>query len=106
MNAPINKAYYGYWFAISSPKAFREAVKGNARDSFITLYSESEYACTRTYLNAEGTCGFAITADNELVSLFNNGPHHGQGEYAIRAAIELGARTLMCFDGFLPVYFA
>lgn len=67
----------------------------------LTHYSAAEYATMRCYLTADDSCGFALNAEDELVSLFNSGVP-GAGREALRAAVERGARTLCCFDGFLP----
>ena len=67
-----------------------------------------KYSCywlfSRCYLSDDGRTGFYIAKGN-LSSLFNlNG--NGDGEVAVRTAIDLGAYELNCFDGFLPGYYA
>lgn len=59
---------------------------------------------TRCYVSQEGRTGFGITESGDLTCLFNIGPA-GRGQAAVAKAIELGARTLNCFEPFLPAYY-
>lgn len=73
----------------------------------LTPHPVSYYAkYARCYLSHDERCGFAVTHDGDLVSLFNDGDVPGMGREAVLAAVGLGARTLWCFDGFLPRYYA
>lgn len=59
----------------------------------------------RAFLSMDGTCGFLVVG-GDLRGLFNAG-RRGRGRDAVRFAVEsAGARTLDCFDGFLPSYYA
>lgn len=58
------------------------------------------------FLTPDGKCGYIINADGDFGNLFNNGSVKGAGKTAIAEAIENGARTLDCYDGFLPKLYA
>lgn len=53
----------------------------------------------KPYLSPSGKTGFAIGPDGDLCNLFSM---EHRGADAIRAAMELGANKLDCFDGKLP----
>ena len=59
----------------------------------------------RYWLTDEGTAGFGIDGHGDLISLFNNSLTRGLGRELVDAAVKSGARTLNCFDGFLPDYY-
>ncbi len=93
-------------FYRTSPEHFAAVVAplgGLART--LTHYTPEEYASFRCYLSPDDSCGFALTSSDELVSLFNSGVP-GTGREALRAAVERGAASLTCFDGFLPRLYA
>lgn len=52
------------------------------------------------YLTTDGKSGFAIGPDGTLMGLFSL--TRGRGDLLVRQAVELGARRLDCFDGYLP----
>ena len=78
---------------------FRISLKSNSKNVNLELHSNKEYDSFRVYTHSTHDCGFAITPGNELINLFNNSRVKGLGKEAIRAAIELGADNLNCFDG-------
>lgn len=57
----------------------------------------------RYYLAADGRSGFGID-DGELIGLFSAAA--GRGRQLVNAAVDLGARRLDCFDGYLPELYA
>lgn len=80
--------------------------KGGLQSLGLTRHSPAHYAThARCYLSDDGLTGFAVTHDGDLESLFNGGAP-GMGRAAVQAAVAFGARTLWCFDGFLPRYYA
>jgi len=87
-------------FSFVSAWTFSQAVAQAPRSEMLTPYSAEEYAQGRCFLSADKTAGYAILG-TELVSLFNRGAR-GSGRLAIPHALRNGARTLCCFDGFLP----
>lgn len=64
-----------------------------------------DYSSHECYATADGSAGFAVSADGDLQSVFNYG-QGGRGAALVTAAIGAGARTLDCFDGFLPAFYA
>lgn len=68
---------------------------------FVTAYSEQEYKKmgAKVYLSADKKSGYALTPDGDLISVFSLN-HNGRP--ILESAIAEGARTLDCFDGFLP----
>lgn len=69
----------------------------------VHLYGLDEYRDMRTFLNADGTAGYAIKPDGDLVSVFNvGGP--GGGKTALRSAIQRGATKLDAFDEVSPTF--
>jgi hypothetical protein len=64
-----------------------------------------DYSAHECYATADGTAGFAVSPDGDLQSVFNYGTG-GRGDALVTAAIGAGARTLDCFDGFLPAFYA
>jgi hypothetical protein len=70
----------------------------------LTDYSVEELKRFDLILSPDSSFGCAITPDKELVNLFNiNGD--GQGRYLALIAVNLGAKKLNCFDGFLKSYY-
>ncbi|WP_394615896.1 hypothetical protein JNUCC0626_40200 [Lentzea sp. JNUCC 0626] len=55
------------------------------------------------YLADDLTSGFGVSSDADLIGLFST--TKGRGQHLVNEAIGLGARTLDCFDGFLPDYY-
>ena len=58
------------------------------------------------FLAAGGKAGFVISREGDLQQVFNASDEKGIGAHLIRHAIDKGARTLDCFDGFLPSYYS
>lgn len=68
-------------------------------------YEISDYENFTVYLNEAQNAGFAIKPDGDLINLFNNSGISGYGKILVNKAIELGAKKLDCFEGFLPDYY-
>lgn len=58
----------------------------------------------RYYLSADRCSGYALTANGDARYLFST--VKGRGDALVAHAVEHGARTLDCFDGYLPVLYA
>lgn len=56
-------------------------------------------------MTKDGSSGFAVTRDKELISVFSK-PGAGLGFEAVQKAIELGAAKLDCYDGKLPKFYS
>lgn len=56
------------------------------------------------YLTDDLSSGFAVTADGELVGVFST--VKGRGDYLLGSAVNVGARRLDCFDGYLTGFYA
>lgn len=63
-----------------------------------------DYTDKRTFLSNDGLSGYALKADGELNHVFSLRP--GMGAFAVKHAIQNGAKHLTCFDGFLPKYYS
>lgn len=89
-----------------APEVFHQAVsKVDKYKHVLSEISPEEYSTMRCYMNDEGTVGYALSADNDLKSVFNVSGHRGAGLAAVEDAINKGAETLDAFDGFLPKYY-
>lgn len=61
---------------------------------------------SKKFLLAGGKAGFVVSKEGDLQQVFNNSDVRGIGAGMVRHAIAHGAKTLDCFDGFLPGYYA
>lgn len=92
-------------FRKTTAEAFAEATERAERREFLTRYGIEELRRMRLYLHGSGDAGYGITAEGELVGVFNRG-RHGLGAAAVRDALRRGVRRLDCFDGFLPGFYS
>lgn len=74
------------------------------RHDFLTSYTVEELKNKnkRVFLDKEGETGFIID-NGDLQNLFST---NQKGKEAIKIAISMGAKTLDCFDGYLPGFYA
>ena len=91
------------------PLAFYQARQLCTRPSYLTKYSASDLQRLQQkgftfYLNASQDAGYMLSPTHDLQSVFNAG-RPGQGKAIMRHALKQGARTLDCFDGYLPRYY-
>jgi hypothetical protein len=95
----------------SSPAAgrlFREKITASKEASefgaAVYLYEADEYAAMRLFVTRDGTSGFAIKPDGDIVSVFNvaGGKHTKVTPNLLLLAVEQGGRRLDCFDTQLP----
>jgi len=73
---------------------------------FLSQHGPEEIAEHRRFLSADGKVGFTIDRDGDITNLFNNGGPKGSGHLAIEEAISQGGRTLDCYAGYLPQFYA
>ena len=79
--------------------------KGAARpENFSDLDSETLATSTK-FLSPDKKSGCLVTKDGDLGNVFNNGGEKGAGQAAVVRAIEHGAKTLDCYDDFLPALY-
>ena len=77
----------------------------------VFVYSADEYKGMRLFLAEDGSAGFALKPDGDLVSVFahpdaRNRPGGSPFTAMMALAIEQGAKKCDCFDGFLPNLYA
>lgn len=71
-------------------------------ENFSELDAERLERSTK-FLSADGKSGCLVDENGDLGNVFNNSPTKGAGSAAVLTAIERGgAKTLDCYDGFLP----
>jgi DNA (cytosine-5)-methyltransferase 1 len=70
----------------------------------LTPYTVEDLAERRCFLSPDLLTGFVIDKAGDFGNLFNVGPK-GRGVGAVAAAVRHGARTLDCFDPWLPVWY-
>ena len=76
----------------------------NPRAANLTVHGPDEgHAICSSALT--GLPGFAIDDTGDLQNVHNNGAP-GVGKAAVVAAVEAGARTLDCYDGYLPRFYS
>lgn len=69
----------------------------------VYVYPEADYQGMRMFLAEDGSSGFALKPDGDIVSVFSDG---GSGRATLEAAIAMGGRKLYAFDTILPHYYA
>lgn len=79
------------------PNQFRPFVTQNDVEAYKALGAS-------VYTAYDGSAGYAVTKDKELISVFSK-PGAKRGGSAVKNAIEQGAETLDCFDGYLPGFY-
>lgn len=87
---------------LDSPNRFKELLTRSTRSENHTEHSPEELGSGRMYASEDGTTGFFITKDGDFCNLFNNGGPKNAGRAALVAGVKAGARTLDCFDPYLP----
>ncbi|MCM1267070.1 MAG: hypothetical protein NC302_04120 [Bacteroidales bacterium] len=79
-------------------KAIEQAKKTNEHGAFVDQHSVEEYSKMRLYITLDGAAGIAITADNNIVSIFNGGEKKGVLKTLLPLAIDKGGRKLDNYD--------
>ena len=72
--------------------------------AMLSTYTIEEFKEKRCFLSPDLLTGFVIDNDGDFGNLFNIGPS-GRGVGAVAAAVRQGARTLDCFEPYLPVWY-
>jgi len=71
----------------------------------VAVYQAADYQGKRLFVTEDGTAGFALTSDGDIVSVFSANKS-GNGRALMMAAVQAGGRRLDCFDTALPGYYA
>lgn len=105
-----SKTYSAVYHEVNDPKLFHTALKeakvGNDYGAYVDLHTVEDYQNMRLFLAEDGASGVAITQDYDIVSVFKN-PNLGAkrknvGKELVALGVQMGGKTLDCFDGFLP----
>lgn len=89
-----------------TPEAFIAARDQSKRPAYLSDHTADDLREHRLFLSRDGKVGFAIDPHGDVQNVFNNGGPRGAGVEAVFHAIDMGGRTLDCFDGFLPDRYA
>lgn len=88
--------------------AFSDAItasaKGHKYGASVYVYPVEEYEQMRLFVSEDGSTGFAIKDDGDIVSVYTaqDSPHKGAAYNNILTAVENGGTKLDCFDTVLP----
>ena len=86
--------------------AFEEAKNKNSRPENLDPKSLEDYEGSRIFITESENAGFLVK-NGDLQNVFNNSNVRGLGSEIVKLAVEeYGARTLDCFDGFLPKFYS
>jgi hypothetical protein len=69
----------------------------------VYVYPANEYQSMRLFLSEDGTTGFALKSNGDIVSVFSTG---GAGHGALELAVTEGGTRLDAFDTILPDYYS
>ena len=83
--------------------AGKEASKYGAS---VEAYDADTYKDMRLFLTDDGSAGYALKPDGDIVSAFSTGQHIGVGPHLIMHGIEQGGKKLDAFDTVLPNMYA
>jgi hypothetical protein len=74
--------------------------------AYTSPLSESDLKDRHVFMSKDGKTGYTIDQNGDLGNVFNlPGGEKGRGSRAVVDAIQRGAKTLDCFDGFLPQFY-
>jgi hypothetical protein len=72
----------------------------------LTEYGRARAEAHELVLSGDGKVGIAISPDGDLQNVFNNGGARRAATEALLEGLRRGGKTLDCFDGFLPDFYA
>jgi hypothetical protein len=99
------KFAFGSGGSESNASEFIEARDKSERINFLSPLKPQDLSQHTLIMNKEKTVGVAVDKQGDLQNLFNNGGPKGACADMVVAAIGHGAKTLDCYDGFLPDYY-
>ena len=82
------------------------AKKANKFGAAVEAYKPSQYKNMRLFLTEDGTAGFALKPNGDLVSAFSDGSNKGIASQIMLLGIEQGAKKLDAYDTILPDLYA
>jgi len=95
----------GTTLASPSPAEFIEARNKSSRSQFMSPLKPEDLDGHKLLMTTDKKAGVAIDPKGDLQNLFNNGGPKGIGAELVATAIDNGAKTLDCYDGYLPGYY-
>ena len=82
--------------------SMQRSKEGNKYGASVYVYPQDEYKNMRLFVTEDGTAGYALKPDGDIVSAFSYGPHKGVAQNILLHAIEQGGTKLDAFDTVLP----
>ena len=82
--------------------SMQRSKEGNKYGASVYVYPQDEYKNMRLFMTEDGTAGYALKPDGDVVSAFSYGPHKGVAQNILLHAIEQGGTKLDAFDTVLP----
>lgn len=83
-------------------ESMQKSKEGNRYGASVYVYPQDEYKDMRLFITEDGTAGYALKPDGDIVSAFSYGPHKGVAQNILLHAIEQGGTKLDAFDTVLP----
>tara|TARA_R110000803_G_scaffold61464_2_gene121335 strand:- start:2383 stop:5328 length:2946 start_codon:yes stop_codon:yes gene_type:complete len=72
----------------------------------VEAYSQGDYEGLRLFISEDGSAGYALKPDGDIVSAFSTGENTGVAPHMIMHALEQGGTKLDAFDTVLPDLYA
>jgi hypothetical protein len=85
--------------------AISESKAASKYGAAVYVYTPEEYAQMRLFTTEDGSAGFAIKADGDIVSVFSQGNVKNIGYTLLQLAVEQGGTKLDAFDTVLPIIY-
>ena len=93
-------------FAAQFHSAISASKQASKFGAAVYVYSAEEYAGMRLFTTEDGSAGFAIKPDGDIVSVFSNGQTPNLSYSMLHLAVEQGGTKLDAFDTVLPKIYA
>src|SRR3990167_2563180 len=90
----------------AKPEEFVALRNKTTRPGFLSANTAQDLRDHKLIISNDRKVGAAISHDGDIQNVFNNGGPKGAAAQVMMRAIDKGGRTLDCFDGFLPQYYA
>jgi hypothetical protein len=78
------------------------AKKANKFGASVYVYPQKEYKDMRLFITDDGSAGYALKPNGDVVSAFSSGTHKGVAQNILLHAVEQGGVKLDAFDTVLP----